>query len=103
MGEASPAAVFLKLLSDRGLGRERFKELDAVRTVADLQQDLADLVATEDVFAMGAAAVAGRIRERVGDRPAFISFDSDVVDPAYAPGTGTPAAASSPASQRSLP
>ena len=26
------------------------------------------------------------IRERVGDRPAFISFDIDVVDPAYAPG-----------------
>ncbi len=32
------------------------------------------------------------IRERVGDRPAFISFDIDVVDPAYAPGTGTPEA-----------
>jgi agmatinase len=33
-----------------------------------------------------------RIRERVGDRPAFISFDIDVVDPAFAPGTGTPEA-----------
>ena len=32
------------------------------------------------------------IRDRVGDRPAFISFDIDVVDPAYAPGTGTPEA-----------
>ena len=28
----------------------------------------------------------------MGDRPAFISFDIDVVDPAFAPGTGTPKA-----------
>ena len=33
---------------------------------------------------------ASTIRERVADRPAFISFDIDVVDPAFAPGTGTP-------------
>ena len=51
-----------------------------------------DYLTTEDVFALGADAVAARIRERVGDRPAFISFDIDVVDPAYAPGTGTPEA-----------
>src|SRR5438046_1374563 len=51
-----------------------------------------DYLTTEDVFSLGAEAVATRIRERVGDRPAFISFDIDVVDPAHAPGTGTPEA-----------
>jgi len=51
-----------------------------------------DYLTTEDVFGLGPEAVAQRIRERVGDRPAFISFDIDVVDPAYAPGTGTPEA-----------
>jgi agmatinase len=51
-----------------------------------------DYVTTEDMFALGPEAVAERIRERMGDRPAFISFDIDVVDPAYAPGTGTPEA-----------
>jgi agmatinase len=51
-----------------------------------------EYLTTEDVFALGPEAVAQRIRERVGDRPAFISFDIDVVDPAYAPGTGTPEA-----------
>ena len=51
-----------------------------------------DYVTTEEIFAIGPAAVAARIRERVGDRPAFISFDIDVVDPAFAPGTGTPEA-----------
>jgi agmatinase len=47
---------------------------------------------TEDVFRLGPAEVGARIRQRVGDRPAFISFDIDVVDPADAPGTGTPEA-----------
>jgi agmatinase len=31
-----------------------------------------------------------RVRELVGDAPAFLSFDIDVIDPAFAPGTGTP-------------
>jgi len=51
-----------------------------------------EYLTTEDVFRLGPAAVAAAIRERVGDRPAFISFDIDVVDPAFAPGTGTPEA-----------
>jgi agmatinase len=51
-----------------------------------------DYVTTEDLLALGPQAVAQRIRDRVGDGPAFISFDIDVVDPAFAPGTGTPEA-----------
>ena len=31
-----------------------------------------------------------RIRDRVGDRPLYVSVDIDVLDPAHAPGTGTP-------------
>lgn len=38
----------------------------------------------------GPDAVAGEIRRVVGDRPAYLSFDVDCLDPAYAPGTGTP-------------
>ena len=49
-----------------------------------------DYLTTEDVLAGGPEATASIIRERVGDRLAFISFDIDVVDPAFAPGTGTP-------------
>jgi agmatinase len=51
-----------------------------------------DYLTTEDVFALGPEAVAERIRARVDGRAAFISFDIDMVDPAYAPGTGTPEA-----------
>jgi agmatinase len=34
--------------------------------------------------------VAQRIREVAGNAPAYLSFDIDVLDPAFAPGTGTP-------------
>jgi agmatinase len=34
--------------------------------------------------------IAERIRARVGDRPVYLTFDIDCLDPAFAPGTGTP-------------
>ena len=39
---------------------------------------------------MGAMAVASRILGHVEDAPVYVSFDIDCLDPAYAPGTGTP-------------
>lgn len=41
---------------------------------------------------IGARGVTERIRERVGERPVYVSVDIDVLDPAFAPGTGTPEA-----------
>jgi len=41
-------------------------------------------------LAAGIPATVARIRERVGDRPIYLSLDIDVIDPAFAPGTGTP-------------
>lgn len=49
-------------------------------------------VTTDDVAERGTAAVAARILERVGDAPLYVSVDIDVLDPAHAPGTGTPEA-----------
>jgi agmatinase len=43
-----------------------------------------------EVHEAGPAAVAARIREVAGDAPAYLSFDIDALDPAFAPGTGTP-------------
>jgi agmatinase len=40
--------------------------------------------------ALGPGSFASLVRERVGTRPVFVSFDIDVLDPAFAPGTGTP-------------
>ena len=42
------------------------------------------------VHANGPAAVVSEIQRVVGDNKAYISFDIDGLDPAYAPGTGTP-------------
>lgn len=39
---------------------------------------------------MGVDNVAAAIREKVADAPVFVTFDIDFLDPAYAPGTGTP-------------
>ena len=39
---------------------------------------------------MAPAEYARRVRDRVGNAPAYLSFDIDFVDPAFAPGTGTP-------------
>ncbi|WP_019930529.1 agmatinase [Nocardia sp. BMG111209] len=40
----------------------------------------------------GVAAAVDRMLARVGDRPVYVSVDIDVLDPAHAPGTGTPEA-----------
>ena len=43
-----------------------------------------------DVDRLGVPALVERLREQVGDRPTYLSIDIDVLDPAFAPGTGTP-------------
>ncbi|MEV6334678.1 agmatinase [Nocardia vinacea] len=40
----------------------------------------------------GVSAAVERMRARIGDRPVYVSVDIDVLDPAHAPGTGTPEA-----------
>ena len=42
------------------------------------------------VHQRGPEAVAADLRARVGGRPVYLSFDIDALDPAFAPGTGTP-------------
>jgi agmatinase len=49
-----------------------------------------EIVQGDDLRALSPAEYGRRVRERVGDGPAFFSFDIDVLDPAFAPGTGTP-------------
>jgi len=48
------------------------------------------VIHAEEVLRLGPAKVVRRIREVVGDGPAYVSFDVDSLDPAFAPGTGTP-------------
>ena len=48
------------------------------------------VIAAEEVHMSGPVAVAERVRAIAGEAPAYLSFDIDALDPAFAPGTGTP-------------
>jgi agmatinase len=48
------------------------------------------MISASDVHEQGPAAIAAQVRQVIGDAPVYLSFDIDVLDPAFAPGTGTP-------------
>ncbi len=48
------------------------------------------IIRASDVDRLGCEEISARIRQRVGDAPIYLSIDIDVLDPAFAPGTGTP-------------
>jgi len=56
----------------------------------DARQLGAQILTIDKAFEMGLPKVVETIRDTVGDRPVYVSLDIDSVDPAYAPGTGTP-------------
>jgi agmatinase len=60
---------------------------------ADLDDDARmgfQIISCPDVDDLGVGAVTARLREQIGERPAYLSIDIDVLDPAFAPATGTP-------------
>ena len=50
------------------------------------------IVTSEYLEEHGLPSAIDRVRSRIGDAPLYISIDIDVLDPAHAPGTGTPEA-----------
>lgn len=60
-----------------------------IRTTNDAPMGVQILDAIQ-AHEIGPAAVAQAIRDRVGDAPVYLTFDIDALDPAFAPGTGTP-------------
>ncbi len=56
----------------------------------DAKQLGARLITIDEALNSGAQTVVNEIRQRVGTRAAYITLDIDSVDPAFAPGTGTP-------------
>ncbi|MEP1230416.1 MAG: agmatinase, partial [Litorimonas sp.] len=49
-----------------------------------------NILSAEDVRRQGTESVINAVHDIVGDRPAYITFDIDCLDPSMAPGTGTP-------------
>jgi agmatinase len=61
----------------------------------DLEEDRRlgfGIVTSGDVLRRGVTETVDALRQRIGDRPLYVSVDIDVLDPAHAPGTGTPEA-----------
>ena len=48
------------------------------------------IIHCDEFQSQGTDKIAERIRNRVGNNPLYLSIDIDVLDPAFAPGTGTP-------------
>lgn len=48
------------------------------------------VVMAEECWHKSLAPLMSEVRDMMGDRPVYISFDIDGLDPAFAPGTGTP-------------
>ena len=59
----------------------------------DLSDDRAlgfQTVHSSEFATTGLEGILDQIKQRLGERPAYVSVDIDVLDPAFAPGTGTP-------------
>ena len=72
----------------------------SVYSDVDLTEDAQlgfQVVSAPEVDLIGVSGVVERIRQRVGERPVYVSVDIDVLDPGLAPGTGTPEAGGLPA------
>jgi agmatinase len=62
-------------------------------TDQDLTDDTAlgfQVITAASLDTIGTAGVIEKIAKRVGNKPVYVSIDVDVMDPAFAPGTGTP-------------
>jgi agmatinase len=85
--------------SEEGLIDQRHSLHVGIRGPLFAASDLADTerlgfatIHCAEIESDGLAAAIGRMRERLGDAPVYLSIDIDVLDPAFAPGTGTPEA-----------
>ncbi len=89
-------SVFLHALNEGLVDPHRMIQI-GIRS--PIQRDIYDwtvnqgvtILSAQDVHAMGVEAIARRIRAVLKpDHPTYLSFDIDCLDPAFAPGTGTP-------------
>jgi agmatinase len=60
------------------------------RELEDIRALGLDFITAHELHQIGIAETVARISKRVNGAPVFVTFDIDFIDPAYAPGTGTP-------------
>lgn len=63
-----------------------------IRKKGDIRNDKRcgfDIITARDLDKLGAAGIISKIKQRVGSSKVYVSVDVDVMDPAFAPATGT--------------
>ncbi|RAL02038.1 agmatinase [Aspergillus ibericus CBS 121593] len=88
--------TFLHLAHEEGLIRNTSIHVGirapVIRPKGDLRNDLRcgfEIITARDLDRLGVSGLVEQIKSRVGDTKVYISVDIDVLDPAYAPATGT--------------
>ncbi|MDC5856525.1 agmatinase [Vibrio europaeus] len=61
-----------------------------IRTEYDQNDHGFNVINAIEANDLSAEAIVARIRDIIGDKPVYVTFDIDCLDPAFAPGTGTP-------------
>ncbi len=84
--------VMFHLAAEEGLLDPSCSIQVGVRTFYDEQAHKFEVLDADWANNNGPQVIGERIRAVVGDRPIYLSFDIDCLDPAFAPGTGTPVA-----------
>lgn len=90
-GEFDHGTMFLQALNEGLLVPERSVQI-GIRTAHATVDHPFEVLDAAWINEHSAADCVARIRERVGEAAAYLSFDIDALDPAHAPGTGTPVA-----------
>jgi agmatinase len=98
-GEPYTHGTPFRRASEEGLIDQRHSLHVGIRGPLYASTDLADderlgfqVVSAREFEQQGVAEIVERMRQRLGDVPVYVSVDIDVLDPAHAPGTGTPEA-----------
>ncbi len=88
-GEFDHGTMFKRALDEGLLVADRSIQI-GIRTAYGTENHPFEVMDAAWVNEHSAAECVARVIERVGDTKAYLSFDIDCLDPAYAPGTGTP-------------
>ncbi|PTX55905.1 agmatinase [Litoreibacter ponti] len=88
MARVDHGTMFYKAVKEGLIVPERSVQV-GIRTVCEDYMGV-NVIDAREVHETGTAAVVAKIRDIIGDNQTYLTFDIDCLDPAFAPGTGTP-------------
>lgn len=96
-GEKETHGTFLRRAYEEGLVQADKVYQIGIRGSGYAAEDFAEAAGwgfqqfpAEELWGRGLSNLGAEIRRDIGDRPVYITYDIDSLDPAFAPGTGTP-------------